>query len=147
VGSWVNLGAGTSCSNLKNTYGNVKCQMSNVKSDKIDTGMQFLGCVIGDYVKAAINTSIYTGKIIGVYAQLFGRVTENVGSFVIWNDGKREEFELDAAIRCQKRVFERRGITQSQNDIEMLRRVFKETREERNYDFIYQHNLVRQIRS
>ena len=133
IGSWVNLGAGTSCSNLKNTYGNVKCQMSNVKSDRIDTGQQFLGSVIGDYAKAAINTSIYTGKIIGVYAQLFGVIDENVGSFVMkMPDDSQKEFELDAAIRCQKRMFERRGVAQTEDDVKMLERAFEETRGERN---------------
>ncbi|MFH1712772.1 MAG: hypothetical protein ABH896_01100 [Candidatus Jacksonbacteria bacterium] len=152
VGSWVNLGAGTSTSNLKNTYGNVKCQMSlqyggqaNVKSnpnvkcqtaqgvEKIDTGQQFLGCVIGDYTKAAINTSIYTGKIIGVCAQLFGVIDENVGSFVMkLPNSQKQEFELDAAIRCQKRMFERRGIEQTEDDVKILERVFEETREERS---------------
>ena len=60
VGSWVNLGAGTSNSDLKNSYGEVRLEFHHAK---VDTGMQFLGAVIGDYAKSAINTSIFTGKI------------------------------------------------------------------------------------
>ncbi|MBI4359769.1 MAG: hypothetical protein HY564_01575 [Candidatus Jacksonbacteria bacterium] len=161
IGSWVNLGAGTTTSNLKNTYGPVrveypleKLQIITAKRDpvcgtnyhreagsrlrdklqiqKIDTGMQFLGCIMGDYVKTSINTSIYTGKIIGVYAQLFGNVRENVGSFVMDTYDGPKEFELEAAIRAQKRMFERRGINQTKEDAAFLKRVFDETKHERS---------------
>ena len=79
VGSWVNLGAGTCVSNLKNTYGTVRVVHDG---QKIDTGMQFLGAVFGDYSKSAINTSIFTGKRIGVGSMLYGMVTSDVPSFV-----------------------------------------------------------------
>ncbi|MDG2012422.1 MAG: putative sugar nucleotidyl transferase, partial [Pirellulaceae bacterium] len=54
LGSWINLGAGTCNSDLKNTYGLVNMQHGN---QRINTGMQFVGCFIGDYAKTAINTS------------------------------------------------------------------------------------------
>ena len=63
LGSWINLGAGTCNSDLKNTYGKVNVQYPQ---GKIGTGMQFVGCAMGDYSKSAINTSIFTGKMIGV---------------------------------------------------------------------------------
>ena len=63
LGSWINLGAGTCNSDLKNTYGNVKMEY---RGSKVDTGMQFVGCIMGDYAKTAINTGIFTGKLIGV---------------------------------------------------------------------------------
>ncbi|MFQ5688210.1 MAG: putative sugar nucleotidyl transferase, partial [Candidatus Scalindua sp.] len=62
IGSWVNLGADTVNSNLTNTYGTVKVQML----DKIiDTGHTFLGMIVGDHTKTAINTKFTTGSIIG----------------------------------------------------------------------------------
>ena len=139
IGSWVNLGAGTTTSNLKNTYGPVRVEYpeefkipnSKFQIQRIDTGMQFLGCIMGDYVKTAINTSIYTGKILGIYAQLFGCVTENIGSFVMDTHEGKKVFELESAIRAQKRMFERRGIEQRSVDIALLQRVFEETRHER----------------
>ena len=79
LGRWVNLGAGTSNSNLKNTYGTVRM---DVAGRRIDTGMQFMGCVIGDFTKSAINTGIFTGKLIGCCSMLYGFVTTNVPSFV-----------------------------------------------------------------
>ena len=53
LGSWINLGAGTCNSDLKNTYGEVKMEYG---SRKVPTGMQFVGCIMGDYSKTAINT-------------------------------------------------------------------------------------------
>ncbi|MEQ8317221.1 MAG: putative sugar nucleotidyl transferase [Phycisphaerales bacterium] len=58
VGSWCNLGAGTTNSNLLNTYG-------PVVMDRQRTGETFMGCVLGDHVKTAIGTRIMTGAIVG----------------------------------------------------------------------------------
>ena len=130
VGSWVNLGAGTSNSDLKNTYGEVRLEYPH---RRVDTGMQFLGCIIGDYAKSAINTSIFTGKIIGVSSMLYGFIGSNVPSFCNYARafGQITECPVDQAILIQKRMFERRGITQTPEDAELLRTVFELTRAER----------------
>ncbi|HUU28248.1 MAG TPA: putative sugar nucleotidyl transferase, partial [archaeon] len=105
LGSWINLGAGTCNSDLKNTYGKVKVLHRGVKED---TGMQFLGCIIGDYSKTAINSCIFTGKTIGVSSMVYGFATENVPSFTNWGKslGSVTKFNLDAALTTQKRMFE-----------------------------------------
>ncbi len=130
VGSWVNLGAGTSNSDLKNTYGEVRLEFPH---RRVDTGMQFLGCVFGDYAKSAINTSIFTGKIIGVSSMLYGAIGSNVPSFCNYarSFGQITECPVDQAILVQKRMFERRGIPQTPEDAELLRTVFDLTRAER----------------
>ena len=64
---------------MKNTYGEVKMEYAY---GKINTGSQFVGCIIGDYSKRAINTSIFTGKLIGSCSMVYGFVTTNVPSFV-----------------------------------------------------------------
>jgi glucose-1-phosphate thymidylyltransferase len=130
VGSWVNLGAGTSNSDLKNTYGQVNMQYHG---EKVATGMQFLGCMIGDYAKTAINTSIFTGKIIGACSMVYGFVTGNVPSFVNYarSFGQVTEAPVEVMIATQKRMFERRGKTQSQGDVELLRQMYELTRAER----------------
>ncbi|HVO39960.1 MAG TPA: putative sugar nucleotidyl transferase [Spirochaetia bacterium] len=130
VGSWVNLGAGTSSSDLKNTYGEVRLEFPH---RRVDTGIQFLGSIIGDYAKSAINTSIFTGKIIGVSSMLYGFVGTNVASFCNYarSFGQITECPVDQAILIQKRMFERRGITQTPEDAELLRHVFELTRGER----------------
>ena len=130
VGSWVNLGAGTSNSDLKNTYGEVRLEFHHAK---VDTGMQFLGAVIGDYAKSAINTSIFTGKVIGVSSMLYGFVGQNVPSFCNYarSFGQITECPLDQAVLIQKRMFARSGIAQTPEDVEVLRAAFELTRGER----------------
>ena len=130
VGSWVNLGAGTSNSDLKNTYGEVRLEYPH---RRVDTGMQFLGCVIGDYAKSAINTSIFTGKIIGVSSMLYGFVGANVPSFCNYarSFGQITECPVDQALLIQKRMFARRGIRQTPEDAALLKDVFELTRSER----------------
>lgn len=69
VGRWANLGAGTITSNLKNTYGVIRLSLGG---QRIETGMQFLGSLIGDHAKTAIGTMLPTGCVIGTGANLFG---------------------------------------------------------------------------
>ena len=130
VGSWVNLGAGTSTSDLKNTYGNVRMDYGGTR---MDTGMQFLGSIIGDFVKTAVNTSFFTGKLIGTCSLIYGMVTTNIPSFSNYarSFGQITEISLEQVIITQKRMFSRRGVTQTPYDIELAKRIFEITRNER----------------
>ncbi|MGO9309320.1 MAG: putative sugar nucleotidyl transferase [Spirochaetia bacterium] len=130
VGSWVNLGAGTSNSDLKNSYGEIRLEYPR---RRVDTGMQFLGCVIGDFAKSAINTSIFTGKIVGVSSMLYGFIGSNVPSFCNYarSFGQITECPVDQAVLIQKRMFARRGISQTPEDAALLKDVFELTRSER----------------
>lgn len=69
IGEWCNLGAGTTNSNIKNTAGTVRVWTSNGEKE---VGVK-CGVVMGDYSKTAINTSINTGTVIGVAANVFGQ--------------------------------------------------------------------------
>lgn len=126
VGEWVNLGAGTSNSDLKNTYGSIKMQGQ-------PTGKQFLGCVIGDYTKAAIGTSIFTGKVVGVSSFLYGAITTDVPSFT--NAGtllKRWVVcPLKLAQVIQQAIFNRRKIKVTAADRQLLATVFNLTTRDR----------------
>lgn len=130
VGSWVNLGAGTSNSDLKNTYGEVTVEYGG---HKVRSGMQFVGCVIGDYSKSAINTSIFTGKTVGVCSMIYGFVSTNVPSFVNYarSFGQVTEITVEVLIQSQARMFARRNIPQRACDIQLLRDMYEITRHER----------------
>ena len=107
IGSWVNLGAGTSNSDLKNTYGNVNMEYAGRKTP---TGMQFVGCFVGDYSKTAVNTSIFTGKTIGACSMVYGFVTTNVPSFTNYarSFSQVTESPVEIAVSTQARMFSRR---------------------------------------
>ncbi len=130
LGSWVNLGAGTSNSDLKNTYGTVAMEYDGVR---VDTGMQFIGCIVGDYAKTAVNTSIFTGKTIGACTMVYGFVTTNVPSFVNYarSFGQVTEAPVDVMVATQRRMFTRRKVTQRPSNIDLLHAMFDLTRHER----------------
>jgi len=130
LGRWVNLGAGTCTSNLKNTYGTINMEYGG---RKVATGMQFLGCIVGDYAKAAINTGIFTGKTIGVCSMLYGFVTTNVPAFVNYarSFGQTSEVPVEVMIATQARMFARRSVEQRPCDIELLEAIFKLTAPQR----------------
>jgi len=130
IGRWVNLGAGTSTSDLKNTYGKVRVVYGG---RRVSTGMQFLGSIVGDYAKTAVNTSLFTGKMVGACSMIYGMVTTNVPSFSNYarTFGQVTEISPDQVVTTQKRMFERRNIKQSKRDIELIKRVYKMTGNER----------------
>ena len=130
LGSWINLGAGTCNSDLKNTYGTINIEYGETK---IATGMQFLGCFIGDYSKSAINTSIFTGKVIGVCSMLYGFVTSNVPSFVNYARlfGQTALLPADVMISTQARMFARRNVTQRECDKQLILDMYAQSEAER----------------
>jgi UDP-N-acetylglucosamine diphosphorylase/glucosamine-1-phosphate N-acetyltransferase len=130
LGSWINLGAGTCNSDLKNTYGPVNMEY---RGEKVATGMQFVGAIVGDYAKTAINTGIFTGKIVGVCSMVYGFVTTNVPSFVNYARlfGQVTEAPVEVMISTQRRMFERRGVVQRDCDVQLLHDMYALTRHER----------------
>jgi UDP-N-acetylglucosamine diphosphorylase/glucosamine-1-phosphate N-acetyltransferase len=130
LGSWINLGAGTSNSDLKNTYGTVKMEY---RGEQVATGMQFVGCIVGDYSKSAINTGIFTGKTVGCCSMLYGFVTTNVPSFVNYARlfGQVTESPPEVLIASQQRMFARRNVEQRDCDIALIHAMYDLTRHER----------------
>ncbi|MGI0049777.1 MAG: putative sugar nucleotidyl transferase [Nitrososphaera sp.] len=127
VGEWVNVGAMTTTSDLKMTYGNIK--MSSGKA-KIDTGRNKVGSFIADMAKTSIGTLIYSGRRIGVSSHLHGLVAQDVPSFTIYGSSigsKNAELELRSAIETQKKMMTRRNQTMSKAYEQMLKDVFSMT--------------------
>ena len=95
IGAWCNLGAGSTCSNLKNTGGKIKVWDIHTKAFRLAT--QKVGIFMGDHVKSAINTSFNSGTVIGPYANIFSRDGLNptfIPAFSWGSDGKSfYEFE------------------------------------------------------
>jgi glucose-1-phosphate thymidylyltransferase len=130
LGSWINLGAGTCNSDLKNTYGPVNMDYGG---KRVSTDMQFVGVIMGDYSKSAINTGIFTGKTVGVCSMVYGFVTTNVPSFVNYARlfGQVTAAPVEVMVSTQARMFARRGVTQRPCDIQLVHDMFELTRHER----------------
>jgi glucose-1-phosphate thymidylyltransferase len=131
LGSWINLGAGTCNSDLKNTYGTVNMEYG---FGKAQTNMQFLGCIMGDYSKTAINTGIFTGKIIGVCSMMYGFVTSNVPSFVNYARlfGQMASLPPEVMVSTQQRMFARRNVQQRGCDVQLIYDMHRLTQMERD---------------
>ncbi len=131
LGSWINLGAGTCNSDLKNTYGSVNMEYG---FGKVSTNMQFLGCIMGDYSKTAINTGIFTGKVIGVCSMMYGFVTSNVPSFVNYARlfGQMASLPPEVMVSTQQRMFSRRDVQQRGCDVQLIYDMHRITQMERD---------------
>ncbi len=92
IGEWVNLGANTNNSDLKNNYSNIRF---NLNGENIETGHQFLGVMIGDYTKTGISTMFNTGAYCGVGANIFGSGFQykSIASFSWGRDGQKIDLE------------------------------------------------------
>jgi len=97
LGEWVNLGAGTINSNLKNNYSTVKVQ---IDGKSIDSKRIHMGCFIGDYVKTAIGTLLNTGSVIGPGAMIAseGFAPKTIKPFTWYIKGKHQKVNLEKAI-------------------------------------------------
>jgi len=127
IGEWVNIGAGTVFSDLKNTYGEVKVEWMG---KRYNTGNIKVGSYVGDHVKIAINSSIYAGKYIGVFSHVYGLAYKNIPPFTIWNGYVREFYELnyDKAIDILKRMYSRRDVSMLDIEAEVIQSIFNATK-------------------
>lgn len=109
IGEWVNLGAGTITSNLKNTYGPVRL---DVAGTRLETGRNNLGALIGDHAKIAIGTLLPTGAVIGAGANLFEptRAPKWVRPFA-WGGVSDAALDADGFVAMAQRILPRRDVT------------------------------------
>jgi UDP-N-acetylglucosamine diphosphorylase/glucosamine-1-phosphate N-acetyltransferase len=107
LGSWINLGAMTTCSDLKNNYGNIRVDLG---SGAIDTGLRFVGLMMGDHAKTAIGTLFNTGTCVGPASNLFGSgmPPKWVGNFRWGGDPDSPKYAVDRALETAATVMERR---------------------------------------
>ena len=66
VGEWVNLGALTTNSDLKNDYSSVSVVLDG--KTPVSTGSTKVGALIGDHTKTSIGTLLNTGAYVGAMA-------------------------------------------------------------------------------
>jgi UDP-N-acetylglucosamine diphosphorylase/glucosamine-1-phosphate N-acetyltransferase len=115
VGEWVNLGADTVGSDLKNTYGPVKVP---INGSLVDSGQQFVGAFIGDHTKTAIRTALPTGCVIGYACNILtSRIAPQfVPSFTWLGDdpgAPGQPHDPVKALEVAKKVVARRNRTYS----------------------------------
>ncbi len=132
VSPWVNIGAMSSTSDLKNDYSNVKVPLSGLL---VDSGMTKVGSFIGDHSKTALDSMFNTGSSIGVMTMVVsgGRLLpRHIPSFstVMWGQ-LGAEHSLDSGIETARTVMNRRGQLLTVNAERLLRIIYERTAAER----------------
>lgn len=128
IGEWVNLGADTNNSNLKNTYDHVKL-WSYKEGRFVNTGLQFCGLVMGDHCKVGINSMFNTGTVVGVSSNLFGSgfLRNFIPSFSWGGPLKMTTYDLEKSFGVAKAVMARRGISFTEEDKKILTFIYNLT--------------------
>jgi UDP-N-acetylglucosamine diphosphorylase / glucose-1-phosphate thymidylyltransferase / UDP-N-acetylgalactosamine diphosphorylase / glucosamine-1-phosphate N-acetyltransferase / galactosamine-1-phosphate N-acetyltransferase len=109
IGEWVNLGAGTTTSNLKNTYGPVSV---HTPAGVRETGMQFLGTLFGDHAKTGIGLRLTTGTIVGAGANIYGAAMppKLVPPFAWGDAAPYASWDIEKFLVVAERVMARRSV-------------------------------------
>lgn len=127
LGEWVNLGAETTNSDLKNNYGAVRV---HVDGKQMDSGELFVGCFVGDHTKSAIGSRINTGSVFGVSCLLFGTgfLPKFVPSFTWLGHEGPVKYSLGKALETARTVMGRRGVPLTSAKEAILRGIYEATK-------------------
>lgn len=131
IGEWVNLGALTTTSDLKNNYGLVRV---SVDGAEVDSGSRKVGSIVGAHVKTGIGTLLPTGASVGTGANVFGGgrfAPKRVPSFAWWDGLTTSEHELEKMLATARIAYSRRQRTLTPADEDAIRALFADTAHER----------------
>ncbi len=133
VGEWVNLGALTTNSDLKNDYSSVTVRLGR---QTLDTHSTKVGSFIADHVKTSIGTLLNTGTMVGTMAVLVATgapLPKSIPPFAWFVNGVVSKgFGLEALINTARTAMGRRKVDMTPEDEALLRHVFEITETERN---------------
>jgi UDP-N-acetylglucosamine diphosphorylase/glucosamine-1-phosphate N-acetyltransferase len=110
LGEWVNLGAMTTNSDLKNNYSNIRVAVGD---DIVDTGTMKVGCFVGDHTKTGIGAMLNTGITIGFSCNLYGAglfAQPRIRSFSWGKPDELSGYRLEKAIETAGSSMARRQV-------------------------------------
>lgn len=135
IGEWVNMGADTNNSNLKNIYDEVKL-WSYVTQGFEPTGLTFCGLMMADHAKCGINTMFNTGTVVGVGANVFGPgFPRNFVPDFAWGGAQGfSTFQLKKFHKMAEAMCLRRNYPYNEMEQAILEEVFKQTQSGRYWE-------------
>ncbi|MEE9167231.1 MAG: putative sugar nucleotidyl transferase [Candidatus Neomarinimicrobiota bacterium] len=124
IGEWVNVGADTNNSDLKNNYSPVKVM---INGRVVDTGSLFVGLFLGDHSKTGINTMFNTGTAVGPACNIVGSgfPSKSIPPFSWVVDGKIQTHLFEKFVETARAVKNRRDQSFSSAEEKLYRRLFK----------------------
>jgi UDP-N-acetylglucosamine diphosphorylase/glucosamine-1-phosphate N-acetyltransferase len=133
LGEWVNLGAGTQTSDLRNDYGNVTLTVSG---QRVDSGLLKVGAFVGDHTKTSVDTLLNTGSVCGPFAMLVasgGLLPRTLPAFSLFSQGRlRERTDLGAMFATAATMMARRGQSWTQEHADFYLDLYERTSGERH---------------
>jgi len=134
VGEWVNLGALTTNSDLKNDYSSVSVVLDGKRP--INTGSTKVGSLIGDHTKTAIGVLLNTGAYVGAMALIAGTgkpLPKFIPSFAWFLEGVvTKGFGKGKLYETARTAMSRRGREWDEAQEAMWNEIFKITKPARD---------------
>lgn len=125
VGEWCNMGAGTSCSNLKNTAGELKAWNMDT-STFVNVGKK-AGILMGDHVKTAINTSFNSGTVIGGFSNVHHPDTILPKYIAPFQWGMDKQYTLEKLLEEVNRWMAMKGQLPTKSSLEFIKTYYLKT--------------------
>jgi len=134
VCEWVNLGALTTTSDLKNDYSQVRVY---IKGELRDSHESKVGCFIGDHTKTSIGAFFNTGSVVGVMTNVVhsgGLLPKFIPAFCwFFNNRVFKGYGFRNMLETARSVMARRNRDLSEDEIELLKSAYEITKEERDF--------------
>ncbi|MEM4396965.1 MAG: putative sugar nucleotidyl transferase [Candidatus Woesearchaeota archaeon] len=119
LGEWVNIGAITTTSDLKNNYSNIKF---NIRNNLIDSNQIKMGSLFGDHVKCSIGLMINCGTIIGECSVLFENPKNKTIPHARWGEDKHYDYTL--LVKNIEKIMKRRNVTLTLEYINLINELY-----------------------
>ena len=120
IGSWVNIGAIATTSDLKNNYGNIRLE---IDGKTVETGVNKFGSVICDYSKIGIGLMLNTGTVIAPGCNLFQEGNSLPKYLPPFSWGAKGIYERGKFIEDLRRMMKRRGRDLTQTEESIIRNI------------------------
>lgn len=129
---WVNMGALTTNSDLKNDYSTVRVPLAGVP---VDSGSKKVGAFFGDHTKTALCSQFNTGSSLGVMTMILPGgelLPKHVPSFSrVWHGAIDDQLDLDGALETARLAMDRRNCDLTAAQERLLRYLYEQTKDER----------------
>ncbi len=131
LGEWINLGAATDNSDLKNNYKPVDVL---IDGNNIDSGSLHVGVFLADFTRTAIHTRLNSGTMIGVGCNIFGNdfPDKSIPSFVWHGNSGYQDYLIDKAIETISVVMSRRNQELTAEHEKLLRQIYSQSQIDRD---------------
>lgn len=130
IGQWCNFGADTNTSNLKNNYSTIRLTDWESRRE-IETGQQFIGTIMGDQSKTAINTQLNTGTVCGVSCNIFSSEfpPKLIPSFSWVGTTVIQPYRFEKAIDTMEAMMARRDMAMTDDYRALMKHIFDRRRD------------------